>query len=115
MSFITLTVSSNCRRIKQSYKRTGVGKESRRYPNGKSNKHYTYDDIILFGIGNIVEWKVYKKILDLFCKATGMDFSPQKSYFLEVGWKAKDLAMLKELMSFEVKPIEVGFKYLGCF
>jgi hypothetical protein len=44
-----------------------------------------------------------------------MDFSPQKSYFLEAGWKTEDLAMLKELMSFEVKPIDVGFKYLGCF
>jgi hypothetical protein len=40
------------------------------------------DDIILFGIGNMVEWKVYQKILELFCKATGMVISPHKSSFL---------------------------------
>jgi len=53
--------------------------------------------------------------MDLFCKATWMAFSPQKSSFLEAGWKAKDLSLLKEVIPFEVKPIDVGFKYLGCF
>ena len=45
------------------------------------------DDVILFGNGNIDEWEVFKEILTLFCKATGMAFSPQKSSFLEVGWE----------------------------
>jgi hypothetical protein len=73
------------------------------------------DDVILFGSGNISEWEVFKEVMDLFCKATWMAFSPQKSSFLEAGWKAEDLALLKELIPFEVKPVEVGFKYLGCF
>jgi hypothetical protein len=73
------------------------------------------DDVILFGSGNITEWEVFKEVLDLFFQATGMAFSPQKSSFLEAGWKAEDLALLKELFPFEVKPVDVGFKYLGCF
>ena len=53
--------------------------------------------------------------MDFFYKATGMTFSPQKSSVLEAGWKDEDLTLLKEIFPFEVKPIEVGFKYLGCF
>jgi len=72
------------------------------------------DDIILFGIGNIVEWKVYKKILDLFCKATCMAINPHNSSFLEAGWATEELASLKDILPFDVKPIEEWFKYLGC-
>jgi hypothetical protein len=73
------------------------------------------DDVILFGNGNIVEWEVFKEILGLFCKATGMDFSPQKSLFLEVGWAEEELALLKLIFPFEVNSVDTGFKYLGCF
>jgi len=44
-----------------------------------------------------------------------MAFSPQKSSFLEARWKVEDLAMLKELFPFEVKLVDVGFKYIGFF
>lgn len=73
------------------------------------------DDIILFGFGSLQEWKVYKNILDLFCKATGMTFNPQKSSFLEVEWSTEELVDLNELFPFETKPIELGFKYMGCY
>jgi len=73
------------------------------------------DDILLFGCGSLEEWKVYKKILELFCKATGMSFSPHKSTFLEAGWTTEELVELKELFPFETKPVEMGFKYLGCY
>jgi hypothetical protein len=35
--------------------------------------------------------------------------------FLEVGWTTEDLALLKEILPFEVNSVDVGFKYLGCF
>jgi len=73
------------------------------------------DDVILFESGKISEWEAFKEVIDLFFKANGMTFSPQKSSFLEAGWKDEDLTLLKEILPFEVKPIEVGFKYLGCF
>jgi hypothetical protein len=52
------------------------------------------DDVILFGIGCIVEWKAYKEVLDLFCKATRMEFSSQKYSFLEAGWDNVDINLL---------------------
>jgi hypothetical protein len=73
------------------------------------------DDVILFGIGYIVEWKAYKEVLDLFCKATGMEFNTQKSSFLQEGWDDVELNLLKEIFPFEVKPLDTGFKYLGFF
>jgi len=83
---------------------------------GLSITHMMFvNNVIMFGRGKISEWEVFKDVMDLFCKATWMDFSPQKSYFLEAGWKVEHLALLKELMPFEVKLVDVGFKYLGCF
>jgi len=73
------------------------------------------DDIILFGNGNLSEWKVFQKVLDLFFQVTGMSFNPQKSTFLEEGWNEEEIAMLKEFMPFEVKLVDNGFKYLVCF
>jgi hypothetical protein len=69
----------------------------------------------LFGIGSISKWEVYKEVLELFCKAIGMAFNPQKSMFLEARWEVEDLNILKELFPFDVKPIDVGFKYLGFY
>jgi hypothetical protein len=47
------------------------------------------DDVLLFGNGTLTEWKVLKEALDLFCNATGMSFSSQKSLFLEAGWTGR--------------------------
>jgi hypothetical protein len=57
------------------------------------------DDVILFGNDNLLEWKVIKEALDLFCNATGMSFSSQKSLFLEAGWTEEEQSQLKELFS----------------
>jgi hypothetical protein len=73
------------------------------------------DDVILFMNGKITEWTTYKEVLDLFYKATRMTFSLQKSLFLESCWLDEEIVSLKEIMPFEVKPLDVGFKYLGFF
>jgi hypothetical protein len=73
------------------------------------------DDIVLFGNGNLSEWKVFKQVLDLFFQATGMAFNPQKSTFLEASWNDAELALLREFFPFVVKPLDDGFKYLGCY
>jgi len=72
-------------------------------------------DLILFRIGCMAEWENYKEVLELFCKATRMYFNPQKSTFLEDGWDVVELTLLKELMPYEVKPLDIGFKYLGFY
>ena len=73
------------------------------------------DDIIMFGNGSFGEWILYKDLLELLSKATGMAFSPQKSMLLEARWRTEDLALLKEILPFDVKSVDVGFKYRGCF
>jgi hypothetical protein len=71
------------------------------------------DDVVLFGIGRKSESETYKKLLDLFGKATSMVVSIQKSVFLEVGWEVEQLEWLKELLPFDVRTVDEGFKYLG--
>jgi hypothetical protein len=84
--------------------------------NGVRITHLLFvDDVILFGKGSLAEWQVFKDALDLFCNATGMTFSSQKSQFLEAGWSGEELFQLKENFPFEVKSLEEGFKYLGFF
>jgi hypothetical protein len=73
------------------------------------------DDIILFGRGSLTEWGMFKEALDLFSNATGMAYSAHKSQFLEAGWTREELIPLKELLPYEVKPLDDGFKYLGFF
>jgi len=73
------------------------------------------DDIILIGNGMLVEWNLYKDLLELFSKDTGMTFSLQKSMFLEASWSVKDITLMKEVFPYDVKSLDEGFKYLGCF
>jgi hypothetical protein len=84
--------------------------------NGIKITHLLFvDDVLFFGNTSLTEWKVLKETLDLFCNATGMSFSSQKSLFLEAGWTWEELTVLKDILPYEVKSIEVGFKYLGFF
>jgi len=73
------------------------------------------DDVIMFGIGSLAEWESIKKVLDLFCKGTSMDFIPQKSIFLEVAWEDQELVLLKDLLPFEIRSLDVQFKYLDFY
>jgi hypothetical protein len=56
------------------------------------------DDILLLGNKTFTEWKVFKEVLDLFCKETRMDFSPHKSLFLGARWLEEELFVLKEIL-----------------
>lgn len=40
------------------------------------------DDVILFGLGTVDEWLAFKEAIDLYCSATGMSISIEKSSFL---------------------------------
>lgn len=37
------------------------------------------DDVLLFGLDNIYEWKIMHSLLDVFCNATGMNINIEKS------------------------------------
>ena len=73
------------------------------------------DDILLFGGGSIPEWRAIKGVLDIFCGATGMCISQEKSQFYEAGWDEVDIGMIQQLFSYDILPLQGGFKYLGFF
>jgi hypothetical protein len=63
----------------------------------------------------LIEWKILKDSLDLFCNATCMTFSSHKSQSLEVGWSREELSHLKGILPYEVKYLDESFNYLGFF
>ena len=69
--------------------------------------------MILIGIGTIGEWSAYKDALDLFCSATGMSISLEKSSFLYQNVDADIRCKIVELLPFRMDPLTSGFKYLG--
>ena len=71
------------------------------------------DDVLLFGIATVSEWKAYKDALDLFFLATGMVFSIEKSSFLYQDVDEDIHSQIVELLPYNMAPIQTGFKYLG--
>ena len=41
------------------------------------------DDVILFGLGTVEEWKHYKELLGLFCSAAGMKISGEIFFYVQ--------------------------------
>jgi len=69
------------------------------------------DDVLLFGSNNIGEWTQYRGILSLFCTATRMEISGNKSCFMAPGGHM-DTNIL-EIFPYQMHKIEDGFWYLG--
>ena len=68
------------------------------------------DDVLLFGIATVSEWKAYKDALDLFCSATGMAVSIEKSYFLYQDVDEGIRSQIARLLPYSMAPIHIGFK-----
>ena len=73
------------------------------------------DDVILFGMGTVEEWKNYKEILDTFCSATGMEISVAKSSFLFNDIDETVRQRISNFLPFKMDPLTLGFKYLGYY
>ena len=71
------------------------------------------DDVILFVLGNMEEWSAYKEALDLFCSATGMKISNEKSSLLFNEVDEDIRSKILTLLPYNMEPINTGFKYLG--
>ena len=71
------------------------------------------DDVLLFGIGTVGEWKAYKEALDLFCSATGMTVSIKKSSFLFQNVDPDIRNQIVVFLPYSMVHISEGFKYLG--
>ena len=63
----------------------------------------------------VEKWSTYKTILDLLCKALGMDISENESSFFSYGLEENLLVHVRSLFPFEIKQLDDGFKYLGYY
>ena len=70
-------------------------------------------DVLLFGIATISEWQAFKDALDLFCLATVMAVSLEKSSFLYQNVDDGTRCQIAQLLPYSMAPIQNGFKYLG--
>ena len=70
------------------------------------------DDVILFGMGTVVEWMAFDVIQETFSSASGMSISLDKSGFLFSDLDQGILHNIQQFMPFKADPIQLGFKYL---
>ena len=73
------------------------------------------DDVIIFGQGHLEEWLSIKNLLDLFCNASGMSFSPSKSCFRHMNISEAILSSIYHIFHILGEPLDNGIKYLGFF
>ena len=73
------------------------------------------DDVIVFGMGTVVEWMDFDVILETFCLASSMSISLDKSGFLFSELDQGNLHSIRHFMPYKCDPIQLGFKYLGFF
>jgi hypothetical protein len=71
------------------------------------------DGVILFGDGQVREWRYYKHILENFCLATGMEINDNKSLILCNELSPKVEEHILHQYSFHFEPLDNGLKYLG--
>ena len=81
------------------------------YSHDMSITHLLFvDDVLLFGIATISEWKAYKDALYLFCSVMGMDVSTEKSSFLYQDVDEDIRSQIAKLLPYNMAPIQTGFK-----
>lgn len=73
------------------------------------------DDVMLFGKACIIEWAIFKEILDLFSKSTSMVISDKKSTFPEHDLDDQLRGELSVVFPFNFKTLVAGTMYLGYF
>ena len=73
------------------------------------------DDVLLFGIGLSLEWISFKDIITLFTSASRMRVSLRKSTLFQNNSFVDVLSQISNLFSYQLNPLEKGFKFFGYF
>jgi hypothetical protein len=73
------------------------------------------DDVLIMTKASLEEWQVIKTSLELFCCASGLQVSPQKSTFHFSGVQGETLVKYKEFFSYNFVELIKCFRYLGYF
>ena len=71
------------------------------------------DDVLLFGIASVVEWRNYYDIVNTYCSASGMKISSSKSILIHS--ENQPCPEVEEIFSIASTTLDNGFKYLGFF
>jgi len=73
------------------------------------------DDILIMAKASIGEWQEIKRVLDVFCRASGLKINENKTTFLQHGVQQQDLEILQANFHFNFVDLSSGFRYLGYF
>ena len=73
------------------------------------------DDILLMGLGYISEWKVFDKVIHIFCESSGMGINAHKSFIHDQATNAELLLSVQSIFPYHMAIMDYGFKYLGLF
>ena len=71
------------------------------------------DDVILFGLVIIEEWRNLHEILTILCFASGVDISLEKFILYQHRVFDEMLAQIGSLLQYKVENFYYSFKYLG--
>lgn len=71
------------------------------------------DDVLVGGIDSVEEWSMYNRIIQTFCKASGMLVSSAKSSMFQHSLLDEQIRDIRSVMPYNCFSIEQGFKYLG--
>ena len=77
--------------------------------------HLIFVDDVIFGPGNIEEWKYLLEILRVFCNASGMEINVEKSSLFHINLSDSAQEEMRNLLKFKMERMEDGFKYLRFF
>jgi len=70
-------------------------------------------DIFIFGHGSLTGLRSIREILNLYCKATGLEINMRKSSLLLSGVSENVKAQIEILYTMNVMELDHGIKYLG--
>jgi len=73
------------------------------------------DDILIMTNATINEWIEIDRIMNFFCKASGLKVNKQKSNFLYEGLSNANLAPHRTVLPYKFSKQSIGFRYLGFY
>ena len=72
-------------------------------------------DVLMFNLDSLDEWRCYKEIINLLCKASGITVRNKKLSFFHSKMDLTTLTDITSILPFKTCDLESGFHYLAIF